>query len=168
MDFTTADAADVDFLLFAGPAPAGAPLRCLVGGPVPRMSQSLNRMRGHVIHAPLVTPASGVPATFQVNTQVFSSRPSFGALTQIFRPTSLRLQAALSITPRINGDGSVTLNLALRVGSGNIPAVGPHASVLSTVPSGDMMVLTGLPVEDQELLIFVSPVVIGGKKSVTP
>lgn len=181
MEFVTASAVDVDNLGLGldripfplpavKPPPGGTSLQVLSGGLVPQFYQTLVRTRGKIVQAPLVLTPSGVTATIRVDKQVsFDVRGPWasGAPAPPPQTISVHLQTALFVTPRINSDGSVTLSLAPQIGDTNATATGPHVTILRTVSNGEVLVIAGLPINgdkptgDQELLIFVTPTIVG-------
>ncbi len=162
--FVTASDADIDkskvafdrvpmALPDAPPSPMGPFLRYAVGDAADRLFQTLLHAGGKVVQAPLITTMTNVPASIQVN--------------------SLAMQSGLTITPRINNDDSISMNLSPQsVDTNGPPAVTgiPQAvTTLRTVRSGDTMALVGLPfrsakpVNGQELLVFVTPILISAE-----
>ena len=193
-DTTISSAASPTFLQYA------------TGNIVAQLYQTLTRTRGKVVQAPLITTTNNVTATIEVNTQipfftttVVSNGGLNGGTSQGQQANFLQLQTGLTVTPRINADDSVTLNLAPQITDttgqsavgGIPPTITQRVTTLRTVRSGDTMVLGGLvrkqetsstqripiladlPIlgnlfrtrakqtNDQELLIFVTPTIIG-------
>jgi len=193
-DSTISSAAPPTFLQYA------------TGNIVAQLYQTLTRTRGKVVQAPLITTTNNVTATIQVNTQipfftttVVSNGGLNGGTSQGQQANFLQLQTGLTVTPRINSDDSVTLNLNPQITDttgqsavgGIPPTITQSVTTLRTVRSGDTMVLGGLvrkqetsstqripiladlPIlgnlfrtrskqtNDQELLIFVTPTIIG-------
>ena len=181
-------------------------LQYATGNIVAQLFQTLVRTRGKVVQAPLITTTNNVTATIQVNTQipfftqtVVANGGLNGGTTQAQQANFLTLQTGLTITPRINSDDSVTMNLAPQITDTNgqpavngiPPTIQQVVTTLRTVRSGDTMVLGGLvrkqeststqripilsdipilggifrtrnkQINDQELLIFVTPTIIG-------
>jgi len=181
-------------------------LQYATGNIVAQLFQTLTRTRGKVVQAPLITTTNNVTASIEVNTQI----PFFtttvvqngglnGGTQQGTQANFLTLQTGLTVTPRINSDDSVTLNLNPQITDttgqaavgGIPPTIQQRVQTLRTVRSGDTMVLGGLvrkqetqstiripllaelPIlgslfrtrskqtNDQELLIFVTPTIIG-------
>ncbi|MGI4788150.1 MAG: type II secretion system protein GspD [Janthinobacterium lividum] len=180
-------------------------LQYATGNIVAQLFQTLTRTRGKVVQAPLITTTNNVTATIQINTQipffttgVVSNGGVAGGTTQSSQANFLTLTTGLTITPRINSDDSVTMNLAPQItdttGQASVggipPTIQQTLTTLRTVRSGDTMVLGGLvrkqetassqripilsdipylgglfrtrnkQVNDQELLIFVTPTII--------
>ncbi len=133
------------------PGPTRPFLRYLAGNFAAQLFQTVLHAGGKVVQAPLITTTTNVPASIQVNYPA--------------------MQSGLTITPRINTDDSITMNLAPQNADTNgLSAVSgiPHAvTTLRTVRSGDTMALVGLPfrsakpVNGQELLIFVTSTLLG-------
>ena len=181
-------------------------LQYATGNIVAQLFQTLVRSRGKVVQAPLITTTNNVTATIQVNTQipfftqtVVANGGLNGGTTQAQQANFLTLQTGLTITPRINSDDSVTMNLAPQITDttgqaavgGIPPTIQQLVTTLRTVRSGDTMVLGGLvrkqeststqripiladipilggifrtrnkQINDTELLIFVTPTIIG-------
>lgn len=141
----------------ANPAPEGAFLQYATGNIVAQLFQTLASTRGKVVQAPLITTSSNVPATIRVSTQVPDGKAGFRDI-----------QTGLAITPRVNTDGSITLNVALQTfDTTGAPAAEPQATTLRTVRSGDVMALDGLPLgsvkpsSGQRLLVFMTPIRLG-------
>jgi general secretion pathway protein D len=180
-------------------------LQYATGNIVAQLFQTLTRTRGKVVQAPLITTTNNVTATIQINTQipffttgVVSNGGVAGGTTQSSQANFLTLTTGLTITPRINSDDSVTMNLAPQITDttgqpsvgGIPPTIQQTLTTLRTVRSGETMVLGGLvrkqesassqripilsdipylgglfrtrnkQVNDQELLIFVTPSII--------
>jgi general secretion pathway protein D len=180
-------------------------LQYATGNVVAQLFQTLTRTRGKVVQAPMITTTNNVTATIQVNTQipffttgVTSNGGVAGGTTQSTQANFLTLTTGLTITPRINSDDTVTMNLAPQITDttgqpsvgGIPPTVQQTLTTLRTVHSGETMVLGGLvrkqesassqripilsdipffgglfrtrnkQVNDQELLIFVTPTII--------
>jgi len=181
-------------------------LQYATGNIVAQLFQTLVRTRGKVVQAPLITTTNNVTATIQVNTQipfftqtVVANGGLNGGTTQAQQANFLTLQTGLTITPRINSDDSITMNLSPQITdvtgqpavNGIPPTIQQLITTLRTVRSGDTMVLGGLvrkqettssqripiladipilggifrtrskQINDSELLIFVTPTIIG-------
>ena len=188
-------------------------LQYATGNIVAQLYQTLTRTRGKVVQAPLITTTNNVQATIQISTQIpffTSSTVSTGGLNNNTfnnqQANFLQLQTFLTITPRINSDDSVTMNLAPQITDttgqaavgGIPPTITQNVTTLRTVRSGETMVLGGLvrkqetassqripilsdipilgglfrtrnkQINDQELLIFVTPTIIGDSNDTTP
>ena len=180
-------------------------LQYATGNIAAQLFQTLTRTRGKVVEAPLITTTNNVEARIQVVTQipffttgVVSNGGVAGGTTQTSQANFLPLTTGLDITPRINSDDSVTMNLQPQITDttgqpsvgGIPPTVQQFLTTLRTVRSGDTMVLGGLvrkqesastqripiladipylgglfrtrnkQINDQELLIFVTPTII--------
>jgi len=181
-------------------------LQYATGNVVAQLFQTLTRSRGKVVQAPLITTTNNVTASIEVNTQipfftttVVNTGGNNNGTATGQQANFLQLQTGLTVTPRINSDDSVTLNLAPQITDttgqspvgGIPPTITQRVTTLRTVRSGDTMVLGGLvrkqetsstqripiladlPIlgnlfrtrskqtNDQELLIFVTPTIIG-------
>ena len=181
-------------------------LQYATGNIVAQLFQTLVRTRGKVVQAPIVTTTNNVQANINVFTQIpffTSSSIITGGLNNntVNNNTAnfITLNTGLTITPRINSDDSVTMNLAPQITDvtgqpsvgGIPPTITQSITTLRTVRSGDTMVLGGLvrkqettstqripilseipilggifrtrnkQINDTELLIFVTPTIIG-------
>ena len=163
----------------------------------------LQNTRSKLVQAPIISTTNNVPAfiifqqqiPFQTNNTTIV--PNGGTVTT----TSQNLQtisSELPVTPRINGDDTVTLDLQPQISAPTGPAIGngpaptstQYLQTTRTVRSGETMVLGGLvtktdnytlsripilgdlpiigsffrsrakDINDQELLIFVTPTII--------
>ncbi len=180
-------------------------LQYATGNLIAQLFQTLTRTRGKVVQAPIITTTNNVQATINITTQIpffTTSVTSTGGINntnqQSQQANFLPISTSLTITPRINSDDSVTMNLSPTISDttgqsvGGIPAtISQSITTLRTVRSGDTMVLGGLvrkqetsstiripiladlpilggifrtrnkQINDQELLIFVTPTIIG-------
>ena len=162
------------------PMPQEIQLRTVTNTIAFQLYQTVTRTRGKTVSVPdRITPGN-VAATFLEGTQVpyFISKNSDGlsAHTFIVPPADQkmrRLQMSLSITPRVNADGTVTLVFVPLDGDLNAPPKGLKIPTAKTVASGQVIALSGLPfskdkpTDDQELLIFVTPTVLNADSSPT-
>ena len=175
------------------------------GNLVSEFFNSLVRTRGKVVQAPLITTTNNVPATIQIQTLIpFVTTTNVvggsGNVVSNSQQNFLPINTNLTVSPRINADDTVTLQLqpqisdiagAPAIAGGPPPTTTQALQTLRTVRSGDTMVLGGfvrksdtksqsripiladLPVignlfrnrvineSDNELLIFVTPTIIG-------
>ncbi len=165
VDFVTVSTADLDKsgVAFdrvplaqptANPGPTGPFLQYATGDIVAQLLRTMSRTPGKVVQAPVITTTNNVPATIQINTQTPDRKAGF-----------LPIHGGLTITPRVNTDGSITLSVASRVADVN--ATTPAAEPPGTIRSGDVMAVAGLPFSpdrsssDQRLLVFVTPTRLG-------
>ena len=181
-------------------------LQYATGNLVAQLFQTLTRTRGKVVQAPIITTTNNVPGTINITTQIpffTTSVVSTGGLNNTNQQSNnanfLQISTNLTVTPRINSDDSVTMNLSPTISDttgqasvgGIPPTVTQSVTTLRTIRSGDTMVLGGLvrkqetsstiripiladlpflgglfrtrnkQINDQELLIFVTPTIIG-------
>lgn len=181
-------------------------LQYATGNLVASLFQALIRSRGKVVQSPLITTTNNVPASITVSQDI--PYVTTGAVivpgnnnnvAQTNQANNFTITSGLFVTPRINSDDTVTLNLQPQITdiSGNAVAGAPpptttqSLTTLRTVRSGETMVLGGLVrkaetnsqsrypllselpligsifrtkskhVVDSELLIFVTPTIIG-------
>lgn len=174
------------------------------GNIVAQLYSSLVQGRGKVVQAPLITTTNNVPAYINVQTEipyvtttnVVGNNSTVSNTQQNF----ININTGLNVSPRINSDDTVTLNLTPVIsdisGSPSItggapPITSQTLNTLRTVRNGETMVLGGLVrksdtvsqsrmpilgdlpfigqffrnhvknVDDSELLIFVTPTIIG-------
>ena len=168
VDFASVSTADLDKSGIAfdrvpynapstSPGQTGSFLRYVTGAFAAQFLQTLRHTPGKVTQAPLITTSNELPATIQVFTQVPDRAAGF-----------LPVQNGLTVTPRINTDDSITLSVAPQtVGvAGDSPASELPQTMLRTIRSGDVMAVDGLPfkpgksVSGQQLLIFITPVIL--------
>jgi len=128
------------------------------GNIVAQLFSSLVRGRGKVVQAPLITTTNNVTAQISVTTQIpFITTTNVvggnGNVTSNTAQNFLNIQTGLAVSPRINSDDTVTLNLSPQISDTNgAPALtgGPPPTItqslttLRTVHNGETMVLGGL------------------------
>ena len=157
-------------------APQVIQLKTATGNAAFQIYQTLMRQPGMGISLPAAVTADKVAARFGEDTQIpyFISHSSSNPLyTPLIEKKMRRLQTSLSITPRVNSDGSVTLTFVPLDGDLNAPPKAIKVPTAKTVSSGQVVVLTGLPfskekqTDDQELLIFVTPTILGSPAAET-
>ena len=134
-------------------------LQYATGNIVAQLFQTLVRTRGKVVQAPIITTTNNVPAFINILTSIpfFTTQTTVtGGLTgNTFNNTQANVQQLstnLAITPRINSDDSITMNLSPTITdvtgqpavNGVFPTVQQTVNTLRTVRSGDTMVLGGL------------------------
>jgi hypothetical protein len=118
---------------------------------VARLSALVSQGQARVIASPRVTTRSGEKASVSLGEDVpIPQRDSNGNITYSFR----RVGVGLDITPRVAGDGMVTVDLGLRVEqvleflstpSGPVPRIGAREVKSSVrVRDGDVLVVGGL------------------------
>lgn len=189
--FALADAEDVDSLgiqpdsisLPAAPGSEERRLQYATGNPVALLLQALKPT--HAVISSAILTSNNVPADCWINTEV--PRGSEQRVPDTIQSSSVRramrfppFRSHVTLTARINDDGTVTLNFTAQVGGTSSPSI----STTRTVVSGDTLVLVGWQVqddgtftpgippvspphtrgkhsEDEELLIFLTPTIVG-------
>lgn len=160
------------------PVPQGIQMRTVTNTIAFQLYQIVTRTRGKMVSVPDRTTPSNVATTFLEGTQVryFPPHTNGGLeLHSVDVPLSerkmRRLEVSLSITPRVNSDGSVTLTFVPLDGDLNASPKTLKAPTAKTVASGQVIALSGLPLsqkkptDDQELLVFVTPTVLNADGS---
>ena len=180
VSFISASKVDVDNLgITFEPAPAapvkGQPepqmiqMRTATGKIISELYQTLTQNNHRLLSVPEVVTPNKVSAKFAEDTEIpylvsHTSSDLFGALPA--EEKRRRLQTSLSITPRINADGSVTLVFVPLDGDLHAPPKAIKVPTAKTVASGQVIALSGLPfssekpTDDEELLVFVIPTVL--------
>ena len=106
----------------------------------------LVRRGDQVVEAPVVTTTDNVPATIQMSAQADAAH-------------NFTMTNGFSVTPRVNGDDTITLTVQTQLGSTS------SRPTQNTVRSGEMLMVretkgaNGLP----ERLLFVMPTLLSGK-----
>ncbi|MDQ2686796.1 MAG: type II and III secretion system protein [Armatimonadota bacterium] len=127
------------------------------GNLVSEFFNSLVRTRGKVVQAPLITTTNNVPATIQIQTLIpFVTTTNVvggsGNVVSNSQQNFLPINTNLTVSPRINADDTVTLQLqpqisdvagAPAIAGGPPPTTTQALQTLRTVRSGDTMVLGG-------------------------
>ncbi len=95
-------------------------IRYSTGNLVTELRTLLNNSRGRVVQAPIITTMNNVPATIQVQRQIpyWTSTVQSGNSGPNITTTELQtldVNTGLTVSPRINGDGSITLAIPLQL-----------------------------------------------------
>lgn len=152
-------------------------LRTVTGNIASQLYQIIIRPRGNrVLSVPAVVVADKTTAKFVEDTQIQYLAPQTNdglSAHTFYVPLAdqkmRRLQTSLSITPRVNADGTVTLAFVPLDGDLNAPPKAVKLLIAKTVSTGQVVALTGLPFskekqpDDQELFVFVTPTVLESK-----
>lgn len=148
--------------LNAGYSPTGqAVLQFATGNLQTQVNFALTTGRGKVVASPMATTFNNVPAIFSNTTQYYSFIPQTfigpgGAAQTTYYPQQIPATSTLAITPRINGDNTITLNGVLQFTDLSGTATSPDGtsypiliqqnipSVTRIIRNGDTLVLAGL------------------------
>jgi len=134
------------------------------GNLVANMRSQLTRGRGRVINAPIITTQNNMPASVSITVQdwilqefvVFNAQ---GQPTTFSQPFPILIPSFLSVVPRVNADGTITLSLIptlttterVRVGTQDLPR-STFQTVLTVrrVKNGETIVLGGLVARQED------------------
>ena len=134
------------------------------GNLVANLRAQLTRGRGRVINAPIITTQNNMPASVSITVQdwilqefvVFNAQ---GQPTTFSQPVPIFIPSFLSVIPRINADGTITLSLIptlttterVRVGNQDLPR-STFQTVLTVrrVKNGETIVLGGLVARQED------------------
>ncbi len=126
------------------------------GNLVAEMQAQLSQDTSKVVSAPLITTTNNTPATITFNEQIpyiqgTTSVNGSGTATTATGTAFLNVTSGLTVTPQINGDNSVTMDLNLpntttNPNAGGLPPTVTNQTVhtLRTVANGETMVIGGL------------------------
>jgi len=134
-------------------------IRYSAGNLVAELRTAMSNARGRVIQAPLITTLNNTPGSIFVQTQVpfvttVFTTPGQGQVIQGSQVNYVPVVSGMTVTPRINGDGTITLFIPLQLSDitgsvrapdgSSFPIVNSQA-VFTTrrVPSGQTVVLGG-------------------------
>jgi hypothetical protein len=148
-------------VLNAGYAPTGqAVLQFATGNLQTQLNFALTTGRGKVVASPMATTFNNVPAQFTNTTTYYSFIPETfigpgGAAQTTYYPNPIPATSGLIVTPRINGDNTITLNGQLQFQDESGTATSPDGTaypilvqqntpVTRIIRNGDTMVLAGL------------------------
>lgn len=148
-------------VLNAGYAPTGqAVLQFATGNLQTQLNFALTTGRGKVVASPMATTFNNVPASFSNTTTYYSFIPETfigpgGAAQTTYYPEPIPATSVLQVTPRINGDNTITLNGILQFQDLDGTAQSPDGTnypilvsqvtpVTRIIRNGDTMVLAGL------------------------
>jgi type II secretory pathway component GspD/PulD (secretin) len=148
--------------LNAGYSPSGqALLQFATGNLQMQLNFALTTGRGKVVASPMSTTFNNVPAIFSNNTTYYAFIPQTfigpgGAAQTTYYPDPINAFSQLFITPRINGDNTLTLTGSLSFADLTGTATAPDGTsipiittqnlpqVTRIIRNGDTMVLAGL------------------------
>lgn len=134
------------------------------GNLVANLRAQLTRGRGRVINAPIITTQNNMPASVSITVQdwilqefvVFNAQ---GQPTTFSQPFPIFIPSFLSVIPRVNADGTITLSLIptlttterVRVGTQDLPR-STFQTVLTVrrVKNGETIVLGGLVARQED------------------
>ncbi len=160
-----------DFLYQRGPIFAGTSpgtfarnsdpvfLNYATGNVTTRLRTKLTENRGRVVNAPIVRTLNNQPAFIlsSIQTTIFITQTtvSNGTVITTSNPQSLTATTALSVTPRINDDGTITVYLTPSIQNFVGSTTGPNGeqipnlasqsiAVVARVKNGETIVLGGL------------------------
>lgn len=134
-------------------------IRYSAGNLTAELRTAMSNARGRVIQAPLITTLNNTPGAILVQTQVpfvttVFTTPGQGQVIQGSQVNYVPVVSGMTVTPRINGDGTITLFIPLQLSDitgsvrapdgSSFPIVNSQA-VFTTrrVPSGQTVVLGG-------------------------
>jgi general secretion pathway protein D len=134
-------------------------IRYSAGNLTSELRTAMSNARGRVIQAPLITTLNNTPGSIFVQTQVpfvttVVTTPGQGQVIQGSQVNYVPIVSGMTVTPRINGDGTITLFIPLQLSDitgsvrapdgSSFPIVNSQA-VFTTrrVPSGQTVVLGG-------------------------
>lgn len=147
-------------------------IRYSAGNLVAELRAAMSNARGRVIQAPVITTLNNTPGSIFVQTQVpfvttVFTTPGQGQVIQGSQVNYVPVVSGMTVTPRINGDGTITMFIPLQLSDitgsvrapdgSSFPIVNSQA-VFTTrrVPSGQTVVLGGFirRSEDQSVAKF--------------
>jgi len=134
-------------------------IRYSTGNLVTELRTAMSNARGRVIQAPLVTTLNNTPGSIFVQTEVpfvttTFTTPGQGQVIQGSQVNYVSVVSGMTVTPRINGDGTITLFIPLQLSDitgsvrspdgSSFPIVNSQAIFTTRrVPSGQTVVLGG-------------------------
>lgn len=128
------------------------------GNLVANLRALLSQARGRVVNAPIVVTQNNSPAVVTFTTTDYIEQQTV-VFDQLGRPVAftttvpLQIPTSLTVTPRVNADGTITLSLfpqistvgTVRVGARNLPRVDSQfVFTVRRIRNGETMVLGGL------------------------
>jgi type II secretory pathway component HofQ len=141
-----------------------AVLQFATGNMQTQLNFVLTTGRGKVVASPTVTTFANVPALFTANSSRFISKTFIGPTGRAQTtddPASIPAMTSLIVTPRINGDNMITVNVQIQLqdmsgkatspdGTNNPILLQQNALLTRTIRNGETMVLARL-VREQDL-----------------
>lgn len=149
-------------------------IRYSTGNLTAELRTALSNGRGRVIQSPIITTLNNTPGTILVQTQVpfittVLTSPGQGQVIQGSQVNYVPVVSGMTVTPRINGDGTITLFIPLQLSdiTGSVrapdgstfPIVNSQA-VFTTrrVPNGQTVVLGGFIRRSEDVSVSKFPI----------
>ncbi|MCS6830572.1 MAG: secretin N-terminal domain-containing protein [Armatimonadota bacterium] len=149
-------------------------IRYSAGNLVAELRTAMSNARGRVIQAPIITTLNNTPGSIFVQTQVpfvttVFTTPGQGQVIQGSQVNYVPVVSGMTVTPRINGDGTITLFIPLQLSdiTGSVrapdgssyPIINSQA-VFTTrrVPSGQTVVLGGFIRRSEDYSVAKFPI----------
>ncbi len=141
------------------------------GNLVANLRTLLSQGRGRVVNAPIVTTQNNSPATVVFSTtdyieQQFVVFNANGQPTTFTQPVPIPVPTQLTVTPRINADGTITLSLfpqvstvgRVRVGTRDLPRFDTQfVFTVRRIKNGETIVIGGLVTRSDNNLVSKVP-----------
>ncbi len=158
-----------------GLADLGAPVfvNYASGNLVANLRAQLSQSRGRIVNAPVVVTQNNSPAIVAFSTtdyieQQFVVFNQAGQPTTFTQPVPIPVPTQLTVTPRVNADGTITLSLfpqistvgRVRVGARDLPRFETQfVFTVRRIRSGETMVLGGLVTRSDNSVVTKIPVI---------
>lgn len=149
-------------------------IRYSTGNLVTELRTAMSNARGRVIQAPLVTTLNNTPGSIFVQTEVpfvttTFTTPGQGQVIQGSQVNYVSVVSGMTVTPRINGDGTITLFIPLQLSDitgsvrspdGSTFPIVNSQSIFTTrrVPSGQTVVLGGFIRRSEDTSVAKFPI----------
>ena len=149
-------------------------IRYSAGNLVTELRTAMSNARGRVIQAPVVTTLNNTPGSIFVQTEVpfvttTFTTPGQGQVIQGSQVNYVSVVSGMTVTPRINGDGTITLFIPLQLSDitgsvrspdGSTFPIVNSQSIFTTrrVPSGQTVVLGGFIRRSEDTSVAKFPI----------
>ncbi len=149
-------------------------VRYSTGNLVTELRAAMSNARGRVIQAPVVTTLNNTPGSIYVETEVpfvttTYTTPGQGQVIQGSQVNYVSVVSGMTVTPRINGDGTITLFIPLQLSDitgsvrspdGSSYPIVNSQSIFTTrrVPSGQTVVLGGFIRRSEDTSVAKFPI----------
>lgn len=149
-------------------------VRYSTGNLVTELRAAMSNARGRVIQAPVVTTLNNTPGSIYVETEVpfvttTFTTPGQGQVIQGSQVNYVSVVSGMTVTPRINGDGTITLFIPLQLSDitgsvrspdGSSYPIVNSQSIFTTrrVPSGQTVVLGGFIRRSEDTSVAKFPI----------
>ena len=98
-----------------------------------RLQAQLTEDVGRIINSPIISTINNVPAYISINSQIpywttYNTVTGTGQIIEQSQPNFISINTGLNVTPRVNGDGTITMTLSPEVSDTGNVVTGPDGT----------------------------------------